>query len=150
MAMGETALESASDIDAICARYEDRPDALIEILIDVQDVYGAIADAHVRQIAGRLNLSRAEVHGVRSFYSDFPVEPNAAPCVKICRAEACQAVGGDDLARDAETALTEAHIKPVYCLGNCALAPAAMVQDRLIGRASVDRIRAALKDSDHG
>ncbi|MEE2526804.1 NAD(P)H-dependent oxidoreductase subunit E [Hyphobacterium sp. HN65] len=159
MAYGETDTGGATRIGQICSRYNARPDALVEILIDVQAEFGCVSDAHAAQIAGRLNLSRAEVHGARSFYSDLSAEPKGRRCVKLCQAEACQAVGSDALKAAAEAALEvklggtgmpgEIWLEPVYCLGNCALAPAAMVDERLIGRASVDAIMAALEGGEH-
>ena len=129
----------------ICGNYDNRPDALIEILHDVQGALGFIQTDAMRAIAEALNISRAEVQGVVSFYEDFRLEPAPAGLVKVCGGEACQAVGSDQLA----AGLIEANVpcRTVFCLGNCALGPAAMVDDQLIGRASVKKI-ATLRSAD--
>ena len=107
-------------------------------------------------IADALNLSRAEVYGVLSFYHDYRRAPAGPVVVKLCRAEACQAMGAlaliDDvcarrgvvLGGTSEDGVT---IEPVYCLGNCALAPAAMVNGRLLGRADVERLDTAVREA---
>lgn len=132
-----------ADVAAICAGYGNRPDALIEILHDVQAAAGFISTEAMRAIAGALNISRADVYGTLSFYDDFRLEPGQKGMVKLCRAEACQSVGADALA-DRCTANGIAH-EHVYCLGNCALGPAAMVEGRLIGRADADKIGNAVR-----
>lgn len=131
----------ADRIAEICAHHKDEPSALIEILHDVQAGFGHVSDEAARQIAARLNITRADVQGVRSFYSDFTTDPAEPARIKLCRAEACQAVGSEALAAelDARGIKTET----VYCLGNCALGPAAMIRQRLIGRASADRLEQA-------
>lgn len=143
-----------ADPAAICARYRDDPTALIEILHDVQHAAGAIAEADLRVIADRLNLSRAEVHGVMSFYADFRRAPAGRVVVQVCRAESCQAMGanalGEALCRDfgveiGETSADGVTLEAVYCLGNCALSPAVSVNGRGVGRADADRVRAAVE-----
>ncbi len=132
----------------ICAGYDDRPDALIEILHDVQARDGCIAKGHILIIAEALNLSRAEVFGVISFYDDFRSEPAPPGMVKLCRGEACQALGADKLAAE-----LEAHglaTETVYCLGTCALGPAAMVETRLLGRADLEKIAALVSTTKAG
>tara|TARA_R110002095_G_scaffold36230_4_gene33941 strand:+ start:747 stop:1232 length:486 start_codon:yes stop_codon:yes gene_type:complete len=126
----------------VCARHDHRADALIEILHDVQALRSCVSDAAARAIASDLNISRAEVQGVRSFYADFTTEPRDPNRLRLCRAEACQSVGADRLAAELDSAGI-AH-EAVYCLGNCALGPAGLVGDRLIGRATVKRLAAAL------
>jgi formate dehydrogenase subunit gamma len=132
-----------------CADHGDRPDALIEILHAVQAQAGHVPDAVVPVIAEALNLSRADVHGVLSFYHDFRRQPGAPHRLQLCRAEACQAMGCEDLARLAGQAI-EANgddavaVDKVYCLGNCALAPAAMLDGRLVGRLDAARLEALL------
>lgn len=134
-----------SDIEAaqqVCAKHGHRADALIEILHDVQALRSCVSDEAARVIATDLNISRAEIQGVRSFYADFNTEPQAPNRLRLCRAEACQSVGADRLAAELERAGI-AH-EAVYCLGNCALGPAALVGEHLIGRATQDRLAAAL------
>jgi formate dehydrogenase subunit gamma len=110
----------------------------------LQDSFGHVPEAALQVIADALNITRAEVHGVMSFYHDFRQVPAGRHVVKICRAEACQAVGADALAaRTLEKLGTEWHgttangavtIEPVYCLGLCACGPAAMVDNKVVGR----------------
>lgn len=137
--MPQADIETAKQV---CARHDHRADALIEILHDVQSRHRCVSDDAARVIAHELNISRAEIQGVRSFYADFTTEPRDPNRLRLCRAEACQSVGADGLA----AALDKAGIahEAVYCLGNCALGPAALIGDRLIGRASVDVLAAAM------
>lgn len=135
---------------AICADYGDEADALLEILHGVQENRGYLSDAALRTIAHTLNISRAEIHGVTSFYHDYKREPGAAVTIKICRAEACQAVGVNDLIAQAEAHFGTAidaksktvALEAAYCLGNCALGPAIMVNDKLYGRADLELLKA--------
>lgn len=113
--------------------------ALLPILHDVQDALGYIPSRVVPEIASALNLSRAEVHGVVSYYHHFRAEPAGRHLVRICRAESCQAMGADDLVAHARQQLgCELHgttqdgaftLEPVYCLGLCASSPALMLGD---------------------
>ena len=129
---------------AICAAHGDRPDALIEILHDVQHDLGFVPEAALPAIAHALNLSRAEVHGVVTFYHDFRREPPGRHVVQICRAESCQSMQSDALCDHAKASLKtgfgetssngEVTLQAVYCLGNCALSPAMMVDGKLYGR----------------
>jgi len=135
---------SADQISGICAAYNDQPDALIEILHDVQDERGYLSSESLIEIADVLNISRADIHGVVSFYDDFRREPAAGPCIKICRAEACQAVGGEMIATHAKNTGLKTH--NVYCLGNCALGPAIMIDDELYGRVNAQKLDALLKE----
>ena len=132
----------------ICRARQSRPDALIEILHDVQEALGHIPEAAMPAIAQELNLSNAEVYGVVSFYHDFRTAPASGPVVRLCRAESCQAMGCDQLAtaleRNVDWQCGAPEIRTVYCLGNCALSPAAMVGDELIGRADVRKIADAV------
>lgn len=137
----------------VCAAHADQPDALLEILHDVQAKAGYLSQPALRTIAQALNLTRADVHGVVTFYHDFKLDKPAAQTLKICRAEACQAVGANDLIRDAEayfgTALNEkadkVALEATYCLGNCALGPAVMVEDTLYGRVDLNRLKTIAK-----
>lgn len=120
---------------------------LLPILQSVQEEFGYVPEVSLPVIAEALNLSRAEVHGVVAFYSDFRREPGGRHTVKLCRAEACQSVGADALAEEAREVLgagfheTSADgsvsVEEVFCLGLCACGPAVMVDDRVYGR--VDR-----------
>lgn len=131
-------------IEQICAGYDDRPDALLEILHETQSAFGYLSNEMLVEIAGILNISRADIHGIVSFYDDFRREPSSKPCVKICRAEACQAVGGETLAKHAQQNGIATH--DVYCLGNCALGPAIMIDNELFGRVDIQRLDALLKE----
>jgi len=123
--------------------------ALMPILRALQTEFGYIEEAAVPIVADVLNLSRAEVHGVVSFYHDFRRTPGGRHVIRLCRAEACQAAGGEALAARAETALGietgattgdgAVTLEAVYCLGLCAVAPSAMVDGRVIGR--IDEVR---------
>ena len=142
---------------AICAAHGDRPDALIEILHDVQHQWGFVPEAALPAIANALNLSRAEVHGVFTFYHDFRKEPAGRHVLKLCRAEACQAAGGDALAARAEAKLgiaigdttpdARVTLEPISCLGLCATAPSAMLDGRLVGRLDEARIDALVAEA---
>jgi len=138
----------------VCRRHGNSPGALIEILHDIQSVLGFVPDAVLPDIAHALNLSRAEVFGVRTFYHDFRTEPAGKHVLKLCRAEACQAMGADKLAASVAKSLGieiggtsrdgAVTVEAVYCLGNCALAPAAMLDGRLIGRCSEKSLTSVL------
>ncbi|HLQ18173.1 MAG TPA: formate dehydrogenase subunit gamma [Tabrizicola sp.] len=117
---------------------------LLPILHAIQEAFGYVPDSAVPQIAKALMLSKAEVHGVVSFYHDFRSAPAGRHVLKLCRAEACQTVGADAVADRIKRALgidwheTTADgrvtLEPVFCLGLCACGPAAMVDGRLVGR----------------
>lgn len=117
---------------------------VIVILHAIQDAFGYVPEPAIPMIAQARNLSRAEVHGVFTFYHDFRHEPAGKRVLKICRAEACQAAGGDALAARAEqslgvklghtTADDRVTLEPIYCLGLCATAPSAMLDGKLVGR----------------
>ncbi|SME88361.1 formate dehydrogenase gamma subunit [Tistlia consotensis] len=134
---------------ALCARHGDAPERLIEILHDLQELAGHVPEAALPVIAEALNLGRAEVHGVASFYHDFRRAPAGPVVVRLCRAEACQARGALALIDEAleqrgaalgETAADGVTLEAVYCLGNCALGPAGTVNGRLHGRLGADRL----------
>src|SRR3954453_4312776 len=127
------------------------------ILHALQEAFGYVPEPAIPMIAAALNLSRAEVHGVFTFYHDFRHKPAGRHVLKLCRAEACQAAGGDALAARAEGRLgvslgnTSADdrvtLEPVYCLGLCATAPSAMLDGRLIGRLDEKRIDALVAEA---
>jgi formate dehydrogenase subunit gamma len=146
---------------AVLARHAGEPGALLPILHDVQDALGHIPREAVPQIAEALNLSRAEVHGVVTYYHHFRSEPPGRHVVQVCRAEACQAMGADALLAHAQRTLgCTVHgghaatspdgrytLAPVFCLGLCASSPAVVVDDKLQARmtpARFDRLIAQL------
>ena len=128
----------ASDI---VASFDARPELLVQILHGFLDRFGWISEDAIRQLAAELNLSRAEVHGVVSYYHDFRTSPPGRHIVKICEAEACQAMGARELSAYAAAKLGSKDItlEPVYCLGNCACSPAIMVDGKTYGRVSKER-----------
>lgn len=129
---------------------------LLPILHAIQAEYGYVPQPALPVIALGLNLTRAEVHGVMSFYHDFREKPAGRAVIKLCRAEACQATGGGAMADYVQerlgigfhetTADGAVTLEPVFCLGLCACAPAAMVDGRLVGRLDVDRVDAMLAE----
>jgi len=129
-------------LDEIIERHRGREGPLLPILHDVQAAFGHVDEAAVRAIADALNLTRAEVHGVVSFYHDFRAEADARPVLKLCRAEACQARGVEALVPAVEAAAgTRVRVETVYCLGLCSVGPAAMTGDTVHAR--LDATRAA-------
>lgn len=120
---------------------------LLPILHAVQAAYGFVPRDALPVIAEGLNISRAEVHGVVTFYHDFRAEPAGKHVVKLCRAEACQAVGADALAAHAKARLgVDWHgtargvtLEPVFCLGLCACGPAALVNGQVVSRLDADQ-----------
>ena len=141
----------ASRTEAIVGRLKPLEGPLLPILHEVQEEFGYVPQAALPAIAQGLNLSRAEVHGVVSFYHDYREAPAGRHVIKVCRAEACQSMGGEALAErllgllgldwhetSADGAVT---IEPVYCLGLCACAPAAMLDGVVIGRLDEDAVR---------
>jgi len=144
---------------SIIASFDARPELLMQILNAFMERFAWINDAAIRQLAAELNLSRAEVHGVVSYYHDFRTSPPGRHVVKICEAEACQAMGGRSLAAYAQSALgidmhsstEDMTLEPVYCLGNCACSPAIMVDGKTYGRVNnerFDQIVAGIQESD--
>lgn len=140
----------------ICAEHGNDPAALLEIFHDIQERAGHVPEGVLLAIAEALNLSRAEVYGVLSFYHDYRRAPAGPVVVKLCRAEACQSMGALDLIADVcarrgislgGTSGDGVTIEPVYCLGNCALSPAAMVNGTLIGRVDGARLDSAILEA---
>lgn len=140
---------------ALCAANARVEGPLLPALHAIQAAFGHIPAAAVPVIAEAFNLSRAEVHGVLTFYHDFRSEPAGRHVVKLCRAEACQAMGAERLVACAEDRLGVAcggtsadgrvTLEPVYCLGLCATAPAAMVDGEVIGRLDADGLADILR-----
>ena len=138
----------------IIRRHAGRDGALLPILHDIQASFGHVPAQAVPVIAHALNLTRAEVHGVVSFYHDFRDKPAGRHVLKLCRAEACQAMGGEALAAQARAALGvdwdettrdgQLTLEAVYCLGLCATAPAALLDGQPVGRLTRERLLALL------
>jgi formate dehydrogenase subunit gamma len=141
--------ELLRSVQRIVEHHRQDRGALLPILHGIQSEFGYIAPAVVPILATELNMSRADVHGVITFYSDFRSEPAGTATVRLCRAEACQSVGAEKLIADAEqvfgvqigqtTPDGSVTLGQVFCLGNCALGPAAQINGRMYGR--VDRAR---------
>ncbi len=143
-------------VQEIIATLKDKPGALLPILHGVQDALGYIPAESVPAIATALNLSRAEVHGVISFYHYFRDTPPGKQTIQLCRAESCQAMGGKQLEEHVKTRLgidfheTTADgnfsLEPVYCLGNCACSPAMQIGKDIYGRVSADSFDSVIND----
>ncbi len=146
-ARNEDTLVSA--IAAHIENHKNRPGPLLPILHDIQNDLGYIPDEAIAEIASHLSLSRAEVHGVVSFYHHFSTKPRGRHIVEVCCAESCQAVGGRDLEKFAKEKLGldwyqttrdgEITLEPVYCLGNCACSPSVRVGKEILGRVDNER-----------
>ena len=121
----------------VIARFRDEPGPVLIALQAIQEKFGYVDDQAIDLIAKNFNVSRAEVFGVFSYYHDLKSSPSNH--VKICAAEACQALGCDQLMEQASKAGIE--FEKGYCFGNCALGPAAMIGDRLIGRATLEKLK---------
>lgn len=131
-------------LDKIIAAHAGREGPLLPILHDVQAEYGHVSEEAIRAIAVALNLSRAEVQGVVSFYHDFHEEADARPVLKLCRAEACQARGVEALAA-AMPANGRVKIETVYCLGLCAVGPNAMAGGKVHARLDAAKLGALVE-----
>ena len=135
-------------VAAIVAEHAGREGPLLPILHDVQAELGCVDAEAEAQIARELNLSRADVHGVVSFYHDFHSKPDLRPEVQICRAEACKARGVEALIAAAESAAGErVKLSTVYCLGLCSAGPAARVGDRLHARLDADSLAQVIENA---
>jgi formate dehydrogenase subunit gamma len=127
-------------VAAIASNFGNKPELLVQILQTVVQQHGWISEDTVRQLADTLNLSRADVHGVVEYYHDFRTEPPGKHIIKICRAEACQAMGSRELVEHAHNAVeSDTTLEAVYCLGNCACAPAVMINGKTHGRVDSQR-----------
>lgn len=116
---------------------------LLEVLHDVMRTQGWIGEGDIQQIAEVLNLSVAEVHGVVTFYDDFRTSPPPTHTIRVCRAEACQAVGAEEVHRSLQAQLADrqdVEVRQVFCLGNCALGPSAQIDGELQARVSAEKI----------
>jgi formate dehydrogenase subunit gamma len=117
----------------ILAEHKDREGPLLPILHDVQKAFDHVSEDAMREIASALNLTRAEVYGVVSFYHDFRKEAEARPVLKLCRAEACKARGVEALVPIADNQ-SRIKVEAIYCLGLCAVGPSAMVGEKVYAR----------------
>ena len=136
---------SNDTVAAIATRFDNRPEMLVQILVAIVREVGWVSEDTKRQLADALNLSRADVHGVVEYYHDFRTEPPGEHIVKVCQAEACQAMGSRELVAHAESAVDDdTTLEPVYCLGNCACAPAVMIDGKTHGRVDAARFDALL------
>jgi formate dehydrogenase subunit gamma len=156
-------MQSDQVLTQLLDRYGDIPGGLLPLLHAIQDRLGHIPRDSVPAIATAMNLARAEVHGVISFYHDFRTEPRGRHRVQICLAEACQAMGSRSLEAHAKVALgvdfgeTTADgavtLEPVYCLGNCACSPSVRIDERVHARVNAERfdaLVAGLRDGGAG
>jgi formate dehydrogenase subunit gamma len=146
--------EQTAAVRRIVAQHRERPGPLLEILHEVQASFGYVPAGAVPVIAEELNLSRAEVHGVVTFYHFFRHSAPGAHTVSLCQAESCQSMGAEALADHARerlgidfhetTADGRFSLEPIYCLGNCACSPAAMIDGRLYGRVTPEAFDALI------
>src|SRR5271170_2975613 len=149
---------SAERTAQIIAEHQGLEGPLLPILHALQETFGYIDKAAEPMIAEALNISRAEVHGVFTYYHDFRSEPAGRHVLKLCRAEACQAAGGDALAARAQarlgvsfgntTADGRVTLEPVYCLGLCSVSPSAMIDGRIVGRLDEKKLDALVAETD--
>jgi formate dehydrogenase subunit gamma len=148
VSQGET--KQATTIRQLAEARASEPGALLPILHAIQDELGYVPDSAVPVVASVLNLSRAEVHGVVTFYHFFRTKPRGKQTLYVCRAEACQSMGSRALEDHARrklkidfhetTADGRFSLEPVYCLGNCACSPAVMVDETVYGRVTAERL----------
>lgn len=141
---------SSDPIGEAIAAHGHLPGGLLEVLHGIADRLGYIPPDAIGRVAAALNLSRADVYGVVTFYHDFRSEPPGRHVLKLCRAEACQSMGSDVLAEQLERRLgcsfkqTSSDgaitLEPVYCLGNCAAAPSLLIDGQLRGRLTPERL----------
>jgi formate dehydrogenase subunit gamma len=141
---------------AIIAEFRDVPGALLPVLHALMAEFGHISPATLSLLAVGLNVSRADVQGVLSFYHEFRTTPPGRHVIKLCRAEACQSMGAATLESHAKRSLavdwgqTTADgaftLEPVFCLGNCALSPAVMIDEQLYGRVDPGKFEAILTE----
>jgi formate dehydrogenase subunit gamma len=148
---------NAERASEIIARFRHLKGAALPILHALQDNFGCVPDEAVPLVAQALNLSRAEIHGTVTFYHDFRKQPAGRRVLKLCRAESCQAAGGDALAARAEAKLGVAMgettldnrvtLEPVYCLGLCHSSPAAMLDKHVFGMLDEAKLDQLVKEA---
>ena len=140
----------------ICLKYGNKPEALLEILHDIQTKLGHVPENSLPIIAETLNLSRAEVYGVVTFYHDYHLKPQGKHTIKICRAEACQSAGGFAVIAALEKALKiklgettkdgTITLEAVYCLGLCPMGPAALIDGKPKAAIKADKVKALVRE----
>ncbi|MEY3759668.1 MAG: hypothetical protein RIR39_1159 [Pseudomonadota bacterium] len=145
-------------VQTITTALKDKPGALLPILHAIQDALGYIPAESVPAIADALRLSRAEVHGVISFYHYFRDTPPGKHTIHLCRAESCQAMGGKDLENHIKTRLGidfhettadgQFSLEPVYCLGNCACSPAMQIGNEIYGRVTANSFDTTINETE--
>ena len=145
-------------VQAITTELKDKPGALLPILHAIQDALGYVPAESVPAIADALRLSRAEVHGVISFYHYFRDTPPGKHTIHLCRAESCQAMGGKDLENHIKTRLGidfhettadgQFSLEPVYCLGNCACSPAMQIGNEIYGRVTANSFDTTINETE--
>lgn len=148
---------SAERAQVIIDANKHREGAALPILHALQHAFGCIPEAAIPMVAEALNLSRAEIYGTVTFYHDFRNEPPGRRVLKLCRAESCQAAGGDALAARAEAKLGVAMgettldnrvtLEPVYCLGLCHSSPAAMLDKHVFGMLDEAKLDQLVKEA---
>ena len=124
---------------APAAHQQSAQTQLLPLLHAITQRYGHIDEVHVRALAQALNLSRAEVFGVVTFYQDFSLIAAPVPCIEVCAAEACQARGANALLHATQG---QPEVRAVYCLGNCTAGPSVRVGDRVLGKVTIEALRA--------
>jgi formate dehydrogenase subunit gamma len=131
---------------AVCASYGNKPDQLLEILHDLQHEVGHVPEGSLPVIAKALNLSRAEVYGVVTFYHDFHMTKPTRHVIKICKAEACQSMGSREIVKLAEklTRGKKVTLESTYCLGLCASSPAIMVNETPVARVDAKKLKSVI------
>jgi len=155
--MHSSSADTASVVSRAVQKYADVPGGLLPLLHDIQADLGFIPKDCVKAIAKGMGLSRAEVHGVISFYHDFHDQPRGQKTVHVCRAEACQAMGSRTLEAHVKARLgvdyggttTDGRfsLEPVYCLGNCACSPSIRIGDDVYARVDADRFDELLEST---
>lgn len=147
----------ADEISAVISAHLSKEGPLLPMLHALQERFGHIPAGAADVLAGALNISKAEIHGVISFYHDFREKPAGRHVLKICRSEACKAVGADALAEatlaklgldwHGSTTGGALTVEPVYCLGLCACGPAVMLDDKVAGRVNAARMASLLEEA---
>lgn len=146
-----------TQVDALINQHQNMPGALLPLLHAIQDNVGYVPESSYTSIAKALSLSVAEVHGVVTFYHHFRTHKAGRHILQICRAESCQSMGSEALEAHAKKCLNiDYHqtttdeaitLEPVYCLGNCALSPAVMLDDEIFGRVSAADLEAIIAEA---